>query len=374
MIIRIGKLGTPEELNSLVSEVINQKTVKSLLIFACDENGFTPENVDPVLKNIQIPVFGGVFPEIIYGKGKYKKGTIVAGLPKKINVQIIPNLSDMNVNYKEIIDKKIPDPGDGKTMFVLVDGFSQRINALIDSLFDIFGLEFNYIGGGTGSLSMLPKPCLFTREGLIQDSAVLALSNIESGVGVSHGWTSISGPYRVTESDRNIIKTLDWEPAFKVYKEAVEKHSGKAFSDDNFFDIAKGYPFGIVRLNSEKIVRDPFMRGDDNSLVCVGEVPHGSFLDILTGDSTSLIVAARRARLRAEEAYIAADKDKTTMLFMDCISRVLFLEDRFIEELDAVYDPNIPLIGALTIGEIANNRKDYLEFYNKTSVISILGQ
>ena len=56
-------------------------------------------------------------------------------------------------------------------------------------------------------------------------------------------------------------------------------------------------------------------------------------------------------------------------MFIDCISRVLFLEKDFEKELAAVYDPKYPLFGALTIGEIANNKHDYLEFYNKTSVV-----
>jgi len=58
-------------------------------------------------------------------------------------------------------------------------------------------------------------------------------------------------------------------------------------------------------------------------------------------------------------------------LFIDCISRVLFLDDSFPLELQAVHERQLPLIGALTIGEIANSGKDYLDFYNKTAVVGM---
>ena len=372
MKIHIDRKGTVENFNNTVCNVLEDKTVKGLLIFSCDANEFTPENIDKSLKDIPIPVFGGIFPQIIFGNEKLEKGTIVAGLSKKPNVQIVPNLSNMDIEYEEILDDKIPDSGQTKTMFVLVDGFSKRISSLIDSLFNVFGLEFNYIGGGSGSLSMQQKSCLFSNEGLIMDSAILALLDIESGVGVSHGWKEISGPYKVTESDRTVIKSLDWKPAFTVYREVVEKHSNKVFTKDNFFDIAKCYPFGISKLGTEKIVRDPFIVGENDSLVCVGEVPEEAFVHILTGDTSSLVDAAGRALALGEDAFRDKSSNKT-VLFMDCISRVLFLEDKFSDELNAVFNKEYPLIGALTIGEIANSGKDYLEFYNKTSVIGVLG-
>jgi hypothetical protein len=216
------------------------------------------------------------------------------------------------------------------------------------------------------------KPCLFTNKGLIQDSALLAMLDMDSGVGVSHGWKEISDLYRVTESDRNVIKTLNSRPAFQVYREVVESHSNEVFKEDNFLDIAKRYPFGISKLGTEKIVRDPFVLGEDDSLTCVGEVPKGAYVHILTGDVSSLVDAASKARTLGENAFKTKSANKT-ILFIDCISRVLFLEDEFGQELNAVSREATPLIGALTLGEIANSGKDYLEFYNKTSVIGVLG-
>ncbi len=370
MFIQVDRTGTVAKLTEMLQEVTRHENIKGVLILAGDANNFTPAQVDQDLKNMPVPVFGGIFPEIIYGQKKLIHGTIVAGLSVEPNVQIISHLSDMSADYDELIDEKIPDLGSTKTMLIMVDGLAKRIGSLIDSLFNVFGLEVNYIGGGAGSLSFQQKPCLFTNQGLIQDSAVLALLDMNSGIGVNHGWSTVSGPFKVTEVDRNIIKTLDYRPAFEVYREVVEKASGQVFTGDNFFNIAKGYPFGINKIGSEKIVRDPITLGENGSLICVGEVPKEGYVDILSGNVSSLVTAAGKALTRGQQAFKGTTPQTT--FFIDCISRVLFLEKDFDQELKAVSTENMPLIGALTLGEIANSGKDYLEFYNKTAVIGVL--
>lgn len=218
---------------------------------------------------------------------------------------------------------------------------------------------------------MVSKPCLFTNEGLLMDCGILVCFEGKSGIGVSHGWQSVSGPYRVTSSDHNIIKTLDWKPAFEVYRDAIRKHSDQNITKESFFDIAKAYPFGIAKLGAERVVRDPIKAFDDDTIMCVGEVMEGAFVDILNGDANSLIKAAGNAKRLSLQAL--NDTAKSSMiLFIDCISRVLFLEDKFKDELNEVRSDNLPLVGACSIGEIANSGKDYLEFYNKTSVVATI--
>ena len=110
---------------------------------------------------------------------------------------------------------------------------------------------------------------------------------------------------------------------------------------------------------------------ENGALVCVGEVPVESYVDILTGDESSLVNAARKALTLSLEAYLGPANHKV-FFFIDCISRVLFLGKEFEKEIQAVYQEGIPLIGALTLGEIANSGKDYLEFYNKTAVVGCM--
>ncbi|MBN1514319.1 MAG: FIST C-terminal domain-containing protein [Phycisphaerae bacterium] len=370
MITKLDRSGSVEKLGILLDEMAQHAEVQSILVLACDANGYTPEAVDAILRRVSVPLFGGIFPEIIYEKEKLSQGLIVAGIADRAEVQVIPRLSDVQADYSAMIDDSRTS-GDTKTMIVFVDGLARRISALVEALFNVFGLQFNYVGGGAGSLSFQQKPCVLTNAGLVQDSAVLATLPTASGVGVSHGWTDIAGPFEVTESDRNVIQTLDWKPAFEVYRSVVENHARKPLTAGNFFEIAKSYPFGIIKLGTEKIVRDPLMVQDENSLVCVGEVPQGVHVHILTGDVHSLVCAAGRALLLGQQCFSALPQCRTT-LFIDCISRTLFLEEQFNRELEAVYQESVSLIGALTLGEIANSRRDYLEFYNKTSVVGVL--
>ncbi|MBC8175647.1 MAG: FIST C-terminal domain-containing protein, partial [Candidatus Marinimicrobia bacterium] len=98
-----------------------------------------------------------------------------------------------------------------------------------------------------------------------------------------------------------------------MYRDIVEKHSNKRFQKDNFFDISKCHPFGISKLGTERIVRDPFMRAEDDSLICVGEVPQDSFIDILKGDVNSLVTAAGKALRLAKEGFTEETSNKTVL-------------------------------------------------------------
>ena len=251
----------------------------------------------------------------------------------------------------------------------MVDGLAKNIGTSVNVLFDNYGLDVNYIGGGTGSLSFEQKPSLFTNQGLLQDAFVYGYSKCHSSIGVCHGWKSISGPYQVTKSKGTIIQEIDYKPAFQVYKHAIEKYSSKAITKNNFFEIAKFFPFGLNTITDEKIVRDPIVL-NGMELICVGDVEEGSYVDILYGNSDDLINAAKYA---SDVSYENINFNDGFTLFIDCISRVLVLEEDFKNEIEAVYREGRELVGALTFGEIANNGRDYLSFYNKTSVVGNIG-
>ena len=363
----LSKHGTIPELKEGIQQVLENLKTKSILILSCDENKVDRSEISELLKHYSTPIFGGIYPGIILENQKLSEGTLIVGLPFNAQIQLIKNVSSPDIDFEKEVAKLHENDFEFKTLTVIVDGFSKRISALIEALFIVFGLEYSYIGGGAGSLSMVQKPCVISNEGVLEDCALIVGTDAECGLGVHHGWESIAGPFKITSAHENTIHSIDFKPAFEVYKAIIHEHSGKELKEENFFNIAKSYPFGINKLGAEKVVRDPITVKND-SLICVGEVKEGAFIDVLHGNKISLTKAAAMAAKDSQENELKEKPD--FCVFIDCISRVLFLGDDFIHELNAVKSADTLLFGTLSIGEIANNKKDYLEFYNKTAVVA----
>ena len=245
-------------------------------------------------------------------------------------------------------------------------GVSEYLELINDQL----GAQYSFIGGGAGSLTLVQQPCLMTREGVFQDAALGCLLKQKVRLGIRHGWQRLAGPFLVTEAEGNNVKKLNWRPALDVYREVVEDDANVRLGIDNFFEHAKGYPFGMIREQEEDIVRDPISTNEDGVLLCVGEVPENSAVYILKGRSTQLIDAARQAFEDCQGGEKTTTEDH--LLVVDCISRTLFLEEEFSSELGELQNGETPPVGILSLGEIASFGAGALEFFNKTIVLGQL--
>lgn len=321
------------------------------------------------LNERKITFMGGLFPNVIHDNTILEKGIVVNTLTEVEALYVINDISQKEFNIPEVRFKK----DIGYSLFTYVDGLTSNISNYLSALYENYGMQTNYFGGGAGSLSLEQQPCVFGNDGFFQDAAVVCIMRMNSRIGVRHGWNKVDGPFIITKAEGNIIKEINWQNPFSVYKEVVEAHSKKQFTEDNFFDIAKGYPFGIVKDNSECIVRDPLMVNENGELICVGELEDNVLVDILNGNENSLIQAAKTA---AQESVKLATSPKKAII-IDCISRILFLEDNFDKELEAITQtikntyPDISIGGALTLGEISSYGEGYLDFYNKTVVVGL---
>jgi hypothetical protein len=329
------------------------------------------QDIDRAIQHLSLPVFGGVFPDVISKEQYYPAGAIIVGLPTAVNIHVIRDLNESPCDFESRLEHEVPQQGAVRTIFVFIDGQARYITEFVDALFNILGLSPNYIGGAAGALDNKPIPCIISNDGILKDAAIIALSQIESGVGVGHGMVPIGTPFRVTESKRNELVSLDWRPAFQVFSHQIREYTGRQIDRDSFRENASEFVFGISSLEDEYIIRAPLALSENDTIVCGGDLPEGSLVVLMHATPSNLISASAKAH-RIGIAAMESDTHSYLGFFMDCISRKIFLGDKYIDELRALRGDIDNVVGATTLGEIANTGDLYLEFYNMTSVMSVL--
>ncbi len=359
----------PSDANALLTAANRLIAGRSgaLGMFFGDANHPELSDVAALQGALDAPAFGGIFPGLIHEGKVIDHGVLLVFFPDAGEPVLVKHLDQPECQWPatEMLSTC-------RSALIIPDGHSAHIGAFLASAYHIGGHGVTYLGGGAGSLAEPGMASVFAGDEACSRSAVIVPMGRRCGLGVRHGWQVLFGPLLASRTRGNIIDELNWMPAMDVYRQHVEPDAGVPLDADNFFDVAKGYPFGIYRADAEYVVRDPMRVDPDGALVCVAEVPQNTTLSLLRGEPDTLLEAAR---LSAQDALENVGGKADDVLIFDCISRAIFLDKQFQQELDAVTGlaaaagVSAPPSGMLTLGEIASSRTGIPDFLNKTIVV-----
>ena len=351
-----------------LKQMEDSNEVKSVLLLMANDKTFSVEFLNPLLKSFLKPIIGGVFYEVIYNSKQENKGILLIPLLFKLEIEIF-NFADSNLKVFEKLDSTYSNKlNENGGIFIFIDAFAPQKSTFIENLFNFFGFKYSFFGAGCGSDSFVSFPCIIHNSGVYENAAAIGYTTEQLSMGVAHGWNSISEPLKVTESENCKIQTINWEPAFEVYKKIVEKHSGLVFYNNNFSEIAKCYPIGLIKIDGEQVIRDPYTT-NDGALYCLDIVDTGQYITVMNGNSASLIEGAVKAAEKCETSNKDKDIISEFTFCVDCFSRVNFLEKDYFKELKAI-ERNKPVYGVVSFGEIANTGDSFLEIFNKTIIVA----
>lgn len=365
----IKMLLTSTNLTEIASSIKDYVANDTALLTIGELTEIDIEELITTLNKENISFIGGIFPMIICNNNVSKKGIVVHRLHNVIHLSTIKNISKKSFSVAQLDF----DEDTQYSLITYVDGLTLNISNFLSKLYENYGMKTKYFGGGTGSLSLKPGRSVFSKDGYFQDAAVVCVMKMKSSIGVKHGWEKLEGPFIVTKAHQNTVEEINWDNPYELYKNIVEADSGIQFSRENFFELANGYPLGIIKEGVDYIIRDPLFTNNEKTLVCIGEVEENTMINIMKGENSALIDAAKTA---AEKIVEEAEAPKSALV-IDCISRILFLKDDFKYELESVSNtvhkkfPDIHVCGALTLGEISSYGNGYIEFYNKTIVVGL---
>lgn len=359
---------TLESWRSFLSDLLVEGT-QGILLLVGEHTQFDYERLRPLFQEYDVPIFGGVFPGLIYEDVLYAEGVVGCSISQPILLEVIPALDDFRGFSCETV-------ASNDSVFILVDGRASNISKFLNNIFETSGSRRGFIGGGAGSLRVQHDHVLFYQETWIDQGAIVVRAKGSIGVGISHGWQPLVGPLVVNSAQGNAVKEINWQRAFPFYQQILLENEQVLVEQGDFFAVAKSYPFGMVKMDGSIIVRDAMEVQADGSMLLIGEIPQNSIIVLLQGEKEKLITTAGDAVQQAFQRYRQFTGERAEhALLVDCISRALFLGEDFSEELREIrkhIPDSVPLFGFLSFGEIASNGDRYLEFYNKTTVVGVL--
>lgn len=352
---------TAEELKAYMNRLIVEPE-EQMMVLAGYKSAGEVNGVMEFLNEKGIIFFGGIYPGLLTGKMNKDHGFMVERFKPVFTSIVLPHM---------MIFRNDPVSLEGYTALVLVDGLSPNMKALIDTLFEKMGAHVSYLGGGAGFHDLKQRPCIFDNNGIYQDVLYVCVIPSPCFSGVRHGWKKLMGPFTVDRSIDNVLISLDGYNAFEVYKEVIEAEEHMTLFREDFFSIAKDHPFGIIQEDGSIIVRDPIGLNENYEIICVADIPVNSQVYVLKGDVDSLLSSSLEiteyCTERAPASYIP--------FLFNCISRAMFMEDKFEEELSNIQDKLKPIVqGALSIGEIASKRNGDIIIHNKSTVLGLIGK
>ncbi len=336
--------------NEFLDSNFNQN--KKYLLFICSKCNFTIEQ----LNRSGIEYYGGIFETIIYENEVYNNGLMLFELEDKTDVCFIEDMGNYSIKENSFINTK--------SIITILDGLSKNTSSFLENIFENLPLDTNVIGGGAGSSDKMYEKAIFNNKGLFKDAAFLIMLKINLQLGVGHGWDVLDGPFIASKVDGNILKQIDYKNAFSLYKEIIKKDS-KETLDKTDYNLLRDYPFGIVKLNGDSIVRETLAVREDGSLILGGEIPPNSVINILKGQREKLIV-------QSYEAGKEATKNNSEVLMMfECITRSHYLQEDIEKQIEFIVKDTSAkqVFGLVSIGEVANNGNKYIYFLNKSCVI-----
>jgi hypothetical protein len=369
--IAVDRRGTAASLAAVMQAMAEREEVGSLLVWIA---GLATSDLGPfeaTLARLPVPASGAFFPKLIVGPTLLAQGAIVIGLPAAYPPVCVARLSDPHTALADRV-ASLPDMPSAALLLVLADGWAPEIRSLVHTVFEEFGTGVQVMGGGAGSLERPDLPCVFTNDGLLANAALLQAFPWPDGIGIglAHGWRTMSPPFKVTASDGHVIREIDHEPATTMYDRILAGLPTPPARDCSLPELMSRHPLGLRRLDAEPVIRDPMRLASDGAgIVCLSAVPVGTFVHVMRSDARAMVRAARQADSNASRAL--GQRSPILRLVFDCVSREAFLNSRFGEELD-VFADGVPTVGALTIGEIAGEGEQYLEYHNKSIVVTQL--
>lgn len=253
-------------------------------------------------------------------------------------------------------DQGLGSPYHHRKLILFPDDHSMNLDALVDQAMTETALLYDILGGPGPSISEPPRlPAVFFNRKMIRSGLAAAeiLSQRPIGLALAHGWTPVSGPYRVTKTDERRIVKIDGRPAREVYEDFISAQGYDPCLLTS--ELLLRHPIGLCNEGECKV--SVVMGFDESGGMLITSPPsESSLINILLTQPDQMMEAVRRA---VQQAFLTLEGQEVAgMLFIDCMSTAMVLGDAAEQQREVVRESvgDLPFLGFRSHGVLARLR------------------
>lgn len=322
-------------------------------------------------------VFGSSSGEIMGANVNDNSVTITAiDFDKSSFIVQTENVLEHNKNANElgeVLYDKMPKAG-LKHLFVLSEGSFVNGSSLIKGLETKIEETISITGGMCGDDARFEKTIASYKENPKEGEVILIGfygETLEISFASFGGWIPF-GPERIiTKSAGNILYEIDGQPALNLYKNYLGEKANE------LPQASLLYPLNVTpEGKKEPVVRTILGIDNDNqSMILAGDVPKGSFVQLMMASVDGIADGALKA---AEIAMKNRQTLPQVAILVSCIGRKLVMNQRVEEEIEQVKEiigNDVAITGFYSYGEMAPfNGQTSCELHNQTMTLTLISE
>jgi hypothetical protein len=228
-------------------------------------------------------------------------------------------------------------------------------------------------GGLAGDDDRFEKTYVVGEECRVESGLVSAVGfygeSFQIATGYKGGWDKFGIEREITSSRKNVLYTLNNEPALEVYKRYLGKHAAELPASALLFPLA----IRESKETEETKVRTVLAVDEEaQSITFAGDMPQGGYATFMKANFDRLIDGAYEA---AEQLAEGREIGKAALsIAVSCVGRKLLLKQRTEEELEAILDvlpEGTRQIGFYSYGEISPMHTGKCDLHNQTMTLTL---
>lgn len=270
-----------------------------------------------------------------------------------------------------------PRSGGPNSILVLADAFACDGDELVASIRQSVPPHTRVFGGTAGDGWTFEGARVFLGRKAFTDAAILVrmAHRQRTNIDVLHGFRAAAGgrDFTITDIDRNVLKTLDGQPAARAYEEELSRLGLRSSSEGLLQTMAKHALGARTPFGEELKIRMPLAVRGDGSVVLTGGLARGQVVRVVNAGVDSLLQAARSLSTKV----LGPLPSISGSLVFDCASRFRLLGERYRDEVRALLSPNgpmHPMFGMTCYGQFAKFGGSVEGFHNTSAVMVAWGE